>query len=497
MHRTQFRWAALVASLALGGCSTLTTMGPSGSLSTEDRLTVYGANPQFNNEKFEVVDLFALLDPDGLRMQGHADAQQDLERAFAAFYHPHYNLGGTLVERRTRLQDRLIAASNQRCEAYKIYLRRFEAYQDTSFGLATTLLGGAAAVVGGLRDAKILGGLAGISSGSRAELRQGLFGNLASFIIVPGLDQRRKELMAEIQAHRADPTYTVQAAISDVARYHGACTLETGMEQAKNAIQTVSNPGMTMVRQTLNSVMQARLMAQAVQKVGSGTPLTEDDLRIPSFNVDGVNVQSNAYTVSSGSALAAPVPPVDSAVGVTRATANMALQQVLALKTQAKDQQAGLEQEKVATSPVPDKAVLDSALQGLQTANTTLDTMLTALNDTAKTSLTNAATADACLNNAQFKVSSALPDKRAATQMDSDTYRIALGAQLSQWSQTQALTMAGWSQQLSGILAKLELKALRTSGDKDPTKSAVLPTTAPPFKQFVPPATTEVPACKV
>ncbi|WP_367848317.1 hypothetical protein [Rhodoferax sp. WC2427] len=432
MRSTLLRWSALAASLALGGCSTLGTMGPSASLSTEDRLTVYGANPQFNNEKFEVVDLFTLLDPDGLRLRGHPEAQQDLERAFVAFYDPYYNLGGSLVERRTRLQDRLIAASNQRCEAYKIYLRRFEAYQDTSFGLATTVLGGAAAIVGGLGDARILGGLAGIASGSRAELRQGLFGNLASFIIVPGLDQRRKELLAEIQARRADPGYTVQAAISDVARYHGACTLETGMEEAKNAIQTVSNPGMAMLRQTLNSVMQARLMAQAVQKVGSGTPLSEEDLRIPSFTVDGVSLQSTPHTVSSGSALAAPVPPVDSAVAVARNTAHQALQQVLALKTRASDIQAGLDKEKAATTPVPEKAILESASGALATTHTALDGVLATLTKAADTSLATGAVADACLNSVQFRVSSALPANRPDAQTQLDTYRIALGAKLSE-----------------------------------------------------------------
>jgi len=292
--------------LLLSACA----IGPKASMRSLDRVTTFGANPQFDNERYEMVDLITLLDPENKRSristttkavdlfwldtaaetaastkEADAEARRQLALAEIAFYS--YD---DVAARRNRIQDRLIGASNQRCAAYKVYLNRFDAYQQSGFGSATTVLGGAAAIVGGLKDARILGGLAGISSGVQAEISQGFLGNLASYVIVPGIELRRKTILEEINQRRASNVeYTLQAALADSARYHGACTLVVGLEQAKEAIQTVENPGMRMMAVTLNNVMQTRAMQRTIAKQENNTAGPEDYV-IPSFRFDDLSV---------------------------------------------------------------------------------------------------------------------------------------------------------------------------------------------------------------
>lgn len=285
----------------LGGCA----VGPRASLRSQDRITTFGANPQFDNERYEMVDLITLLDPQNRRSGltttntsvnlfnlgpseaaanvDDAEARRQFALAEIAFYDPSY---GEASPRRDRIQDRLIGASNQRCAAYKVYLNRFDAYQQSGFGSATTLLGGAAGIFSGVKDARILGSLAGITSGVQAEIAQGFLGNLASYVIVPGIELRRKGILEDIRSRRSNSgDYTLQAALADAARYHGACTLVVGLEQAKEAIQTVENPGMRMMTVTLNNVMQTRAMQRTIAKQDVG-PISSDDLLIPSFKLN-------------------------------------------------------------------------------------------------------------------------------------------------------------------------------------------------------------------
>ncbi|WP_367848316.1 hypothetical protein [Rhodoferax sp. WC2427] len=55
--------------------------------------------------------------------------------------------------------------------------------------------------------------------------------------------------------------------------------------------------------------------------------------------------------------------------------------------------------------------------------------------------------------------------------------------------------MAGWSQKIGVALGKLEVKALRDSGDKKPAAPADLPSKDKPLTQFAALAPTALPAC--
>ena len=67
------------------------------------------------------------------------------------------------------------------------------------FGLGSiaTALAGAGAIVTGATAARSLAGAAGITEGIRAEFQQAFFSNLATHIIVPCIENRRRIILEE------------------------------------------------------------------------------------------------------------------------------------------------------------------------------------------------------------------------------------------------------------------------------------------------------------
>lgn len=126
------------------------------------------------------------------------------------------------------------------------YLKRISEYTNGIFGISTTVLGGAGAIVTGENAARTLSGLAGISSGTRAELNQAVFESLTTSVIVPAIRLRREELLQKIMKKRTCPIdkYTVEGAVADAINYHGACSMDTGIDFAGKSIQTYDDIGM-------------------------------------------------------------------------------------------------------------------------------------------------------------------------------------------------------------------------------------------------------------
>jgi hypothetical protein len=295
---------ALPVLIAFSGCSTIDSLFSKAvrdSGASDGYLTSSGVNQLFNEKQFEQIDLFNLLDPDQMRhhcptLQGCDSAtllqaktkllenspaspndtnplhkteqeekqEENLERAFSAFYLPYYGSKRDLMDRRNRIQDRILAASEQRCNAYKTYLQRTQSEQEALFGTLTTVLAGAGAIVTGESHARLLAGLAGISSGVGAEWKQAYFANLATRVIVPGIEKRRRSIMAEIESNRSSgqqpqsiSTYTVERAIQDADRFHGACSLVSGIDEAAVSL----NPGLKAIGQSLAELRNVNLLA--------------------------------------------------------------------------------------------------------------------------------------------------------------------------------------------------------------------------------------------
>lgn len=358
MRRNNWWVSLCVSACILSGCSALSPsrFGPEGSLDTRDRVSVFGANPLFDNEPFEVVDLRAQLDPDdkgqGTRCTsstkkvdlnsesgrgvvksgyfasissspGSADtasalARCQLEAAFRGFYDPAYivakdDLSASQEKRRNRLQDRLLAASEQRCGAYKIYLRRFQSYTQATAGIVSTIFAGAGAIsTGGATN--IFAGLAGVSSGIGAEISQSFFANLASYVIVPGIDSRRIEIKRTIgDSRKTISEYTVEAAIQDAASFHAACTLEAGLEKAQDLIKVANNPGAEQIQNMLTSVTEMVGKSKELTKTLTGG--TENKNSDPS-----TFLKTNGTTLTDKLKDNADYTTVDVSFTITKAT---------------------------------------------------------------------------------------------------------------------------------------------------------------------------------
>ena len=265
----------IAATAVLAGCGVDNALvkATEDPLKSSGRVTTSGAHQLFDESSFERVNLPALLDPDDKRAERKPSATDqaggELELAFDAFYrYPNP------LQRRNRVQDRLLAASEQRCNLYKNYLKRVETYQSTSFGILTTILGGAGAIATGTVNSRAFAGLAGVSSGIGAELKAGFFANVASQVITPGIDLRREEILNQIRARRSRPIsdYTVEAALRDVALYHGACSLIVGLEAAGVAIKSVENPGLARINETLLQLRRSNTLLRDVRE-----PIAADD----------------------------------------------------------------------------------------------------------------------------------------------------------------------------------------------------------------------------
>ncbi len=234
--------AGLTCSLVTG-CS---SFGPEKNLFGGERVTTASANQMFDKgfEGFTDEQLFQLLDPDNTCNYNKLDEAQKIKILRKAFRKA--NIKKTYgIPHRSQIQDRLIAASNQRCNLYMTYLKRVSTYTNGIFGTLTTVLGGAGAIVTGENTARFLSGLAGISSGTRSELTQAIFESIATSVIIPGIQKSRADLLKEIEKKRsrAVEEYTVEGAIADAISYHGACSMDTGVAYAQKSIQSYDDIG--------------------------------------------------------------------------------------------------------------------------------------------------------------------------------------------------------------------------------------------------------------
>lgn len=234
---------------ALSGCA---FVGPEQGMFGGGRVTTASANQIFDPdfEGFTDEQLLQLLDPenkaDGAGRKAYRDMTSSEKIAQLRKSFRVANEDQVYKEaHRAQIQDRLIAASNQRCNLFTTYLKRVSTYNNGIFGTLTTILGGAGAIVTGENAARLLSGLAGISSGTRAELNQAIFESVATSVIVPSIHKARDDLLKEILKKRSQPIkdYTIEGAIADAIMYHGACSMDAGIGHAQKSIQAFDDIG--------------------------------------------------------------------------------------------------------------------------------------------------------------------------------------------------------------------------------------------------------------
>jgi len=126
------------------------------------------------------------------------------------------------------------------------YLKRINTYTNGIFGTLTTVLGGAGAIVTGENTARLLSGLAGISSGTRAELSQAIFESVATSVIVPGITKSREEFLKAVKLESSKEEITshpIEWAVAMGIAYHGLCSMDTGIAYAQKSMQSYDDIG--------------------------------------------------------------------------------------------------------------------------------------------------------------------------------------------------------------------------------------------------------------
>lgn len=171
----------------------------------------------------------------------------------------------TAKAKRAQIQDRLIIASNSSCNVYKAYLKQIDININESLGILTTVFSGAGALITGTVG-KIFQGVGSASTSAKTQLIQSIFSTFTTSVIVPCIDKKRAELYQGMLDNRtlSMASYTVEGAIADVIKYHGACSLDTGIACAQESVTQTKN----------SSDMGIQKTQDILQTAGSKSKLT-------------------------------------------------------------------------------------------------------------------------------------------------------------------------------------------------------------------------------
>lgn len=185
-------------------------------------------SPKNKAEGFELVDIDKLLDTYKLSDPATIATNHATNNAYVQDY----------KYRRNDLQDRLIAASNQRCGTYLRILTSSKSETQMGWGGLVTLLSGAASVVTPASTAKALAAGSTVSSAYLNMYNEAYFNNLSLSVISSGITKQREGILQQISQQRTKTLtdYPVNRAIADALVYHSACNIITGLEAASSAL---------------------------------------------------------------------------------------------------------------------------------------------------------------------------------------------------------------------------------------------------------------------
>lgn len=266
MVRVVCSTSTAIACLLLSGCILIPKSFKYGAGDVS-----YAGAGQVFPEGFSRVDLFALLTDDASRddvcgerpwinnVQDYEGRCIDLALMQFESTYP----GELAVPRRNAIQERLLSASNQRCELFKQWLHSKRSFVGLTLGVLTTATGTAGAIVTSEEGSRILSGASALFSGSRAEYNQELFSNLTTSVIVQGIDLRRREIYEQIAKQgqsRPYSAYNVAAAIKDAIYYNGHCSVLSGIQVASDSIRSLEDPGLDTANRTLAKLLVTRAL---------------------------------------------------------------------------------------------------------------------------------------------------------------------------------------------------------------------------------------------
>lgn len=148
--------------------------------------------------------------------------------------------------RRNQVQSSFMAASDAACDYYKRNLNRDFSRSNFAFGSIATISGGLGAILTDENASRALSGLAGITSGIRAEYNDAFFRNkvveLLTKAIAIAQERKREEVRRRGVQITAD--YSMEDALNDAVLYNSQCSLIAGLQETSESLQVVADPGL-------------------------------------------------------------------------------------------------------------------------------------------------------------------------------------------------------------------------------------------------------------
>lgn len=227
MNRKILSVLFLACSIVLAGCSSIrrVTMPDEENLLSGAGSVMVGPKKGEASE-FEQIDIEKLLEKYGFQNPKSGE-----------YVHDATATKDQLQYRRNDLQDRIIAASNQRCGTYLRVLVSSKSQTQMGWGSLTTLLTGAATVTTPISAARVLTAGSTVSSGVMGVYNEAYFNNLTVNVISAGIAKHREGLLQYMGGERGKDmtSYPVNRAIADALSYHAACNIVSGLEAAASA----------------------------------------------------------------------------------------------------------------------------------------------------------------------------------------------------------------------------------------------------------------------
>lgn len=260
-----------VLSVVLSGCSAFPAKSNNKWSEFSGKVDAHGSLPVMHHE-FNILPFVEMLeDAEGKatciqKNQNNEFTTGSYQCATKKFY-ARTRLLPAFYQRleRNRIQERILAVSEDRCNAYKRYLRYDQSMSNFWLGFGSTVAGGLGALSGTLTAAKSFAAFGGVLSGISAEYNQDFYGNLFYSVITKAIDEQRRDAYRQIQTYgqgKSLSEYPVEAAIKDAIVYDGTCSAVSAMEYAEKAVQLVNDPGMDGMMRYLIKANQSRYILQ-------------------------------------------------------------------------------------------------------------------------------------------------------------------------------------------------------------------------------------------
>lgn len=258
------------ACLSLAGCSAIPNnpfAASAGLSEIKEKATIHGAKSVIpKNYQASLVNLLAGEEYKTCPIENKGNAAEAYQCGIEKFYAR--VIGKSEANKRmerNRVQESILSVAEDRCTAYKQYLRYDQAESNFWMGSTATVMGALGAIVNTATAARTYSAAAGVLAGVNAEYNQAYFGNLFYNVITKAIDEDRREAYREIQEYGQKKdlaSYPVEAAIKDAIVYDGKCSAVSALEYAEQSVRLVNDPGLDSLNRVLVKLNQAKAIIE-------------------------------------------------------------------------------------------------------------------------------------------------------------------------------------------------------------------------------------------